>query len=78
MVSKLRDNQINPYFLKYIRYVCIYITLNGLTTSRKVSEFLFGYEDEYIASVKNAYPPFGGDPSAPSIIAFNDLNLTKE
>lgn len=45
MISKLRDNQINPYFLKYIRYVCIYITLNGLTTSRKVSEFLFGYED---------------------------------
>lgn len=27
--------------------------------------------------MKNAYPPFGGDPSAPSVIAFNDLNLTE-
>lgn len=26
--------------------------------------------------MKNAYPPFGGDPSAPSVIAFNELNFT--
>jgi len=45
---------------------------------RTPREILFGYEDEFLASVKNAYPPFGGDPSAPSIIALNELNFTKE
>jgi hypothetical protein len=57
--------------------VCIYVTLNGFTTTRTVREFLFGYEDEFLATVKSAYPPFGGDPSAPSVINFNDLNFTE-
>jgi hypothetical protein len=39
---------------------------------------IFGYKDEILEQVKNAYPPFGGDPSTPSLIAFNDPNITKE
>jgi hypothetical protein len=38
---------------------------------------LFGYEDQFLKEVKEAYPPFGGDPSAPSIIAFGDPNVTE-
>ena len=68
---------MDTYFYQYIRYVGIYITLGGFTTTRTAREFLFGYEDEFLATVKSAYPPFGGDPSAPSVIAFNDLNLTE-
>ena len=68
--------EFSEQFLKYIRWFSITITLNGLTMNRTVREILFGYEDEYLAQVKNAYPPFGGDPSAPSVIALNDLNLT--
>jgi hypothetical protein len=64
--------------LRYIRWFAITITLNGLTMNRTVREILFGYEDEYLAQIKNTYPPFGGDPSAPSVIALNDLNLTNE
>lgn len=74
----MAEQSIDSYFYKYIRYVGIYITLNGFTTTRTVREFLFGYEDEYLATIKNQYAPFGGDPSAPSVIAFNDLNFTKE
>jgi hypothetical protein len=55
------------------------VTLNGFTTTRTVREYLFGYQDDFLEkTVRTAYPPFGGDPSAPSQIAFNDLNLTKE
>lgn len=57
--------------------MCIYVALNGFTTTRTAEEYMFGYEDEYIKGVKEAYPPFGGDPSAPSLIAFNDLNVSK-
>jgi hypothetical protein len=39
---------------------------------------IFGYKEEILEQVKNAYPPFGGDPSTPSLIAFNDPNITKE
>lgn len=46
--------------------------------NRTVREILFGYEDEFLANVKHTYPPFGGDPSAPSVIALNDLNLTRD
>jgi hypothetical protein len=77
MVKNLKEGAFDPYFYQYIRYVGIYITLNGFTTTRTVREFLFGYEDEFLATVKNAYPPFGGDPSAPSVINFNDLNITE-
>lgn len=38
---------------------------------------MFGYYDDYLETIRNQYPPFGGDPSAPSFIHFNDLNLTK-
>jgi hypothetical protein len=27
---------------------------------------------------KNKYPPFGGDPSISSYIAFNDVNVSRE
>jgi hypothetical protein len=65
------------HFIKYIRWLAITVTLNGYTTTRTVREILFGYEDEFLAAIKNEYPPFGGDPSAPSVIALNDLNLTE-
>jgi hypothetical protein len=68
----------NPSFLRYIRWLAITVGLRGFTTTRTVKELLFGYEDEYLAKIKSDNPSFGGDPSAPSVIAFNDLNLTKE
>jgi hypothetical protein len=64
--------------LKYIRYVCISISLNGLTTTRTVREFLFGYQDELISKIKNKFPAFGGDPSVSPLVYYNDANLTKE
>jgi hypothetical protein len=76
ILSKLAQNSFVEYLMKYIRWTCIQITLNGYTTRRTPREILFGYEDEFLAQVKNAYPPFGGDPSAPSVIAFNELNFT--
>jgi hypothetical protein len=39
---------------------------------------MFGYTDELIDEQKTTYPPFGGDPSIQSYLAFNDLNLTEE
>jgi hypothetical protein len=51
--------------------------LNGLTTERSARELIFGYDDELLLEVKNMYPPFGGDPSTPSLVAFNDPNITK-
>ena len=48
----------------------------GFNTRKSVRGYLFGYEDPFLAAVKAQYPPFGGDPSAPSVINFNDLNLT--
>ena len=61
----------------YMRYVALEVGLNGLTMERTARELIFGYEDEILQQVKNAYPPFGGDPSTPSLIAFNDPNITK-
>ena len=39
---------------------------------------MFGYQDEILTEVKDQYPPYGGDPSTPSLILFNDPNVTKE
>jgi hypothetical protein len=77
ILSGIIKNVFGAKFLDYIRWFGITITLNGLTMDRTVREILFGYEDEYLAQIKNTYPPFGGDPSAPSVIALNDLNLTE-
>ena len=61
-----------------MRYVVIFIGFNGFTRERTAKQFIFGYNDEYLLSLKNTYPPFGGDPSIPAYTAFNDLNLTEE
>lgn len=68
-----------PVLLKdYMRYVCIFVGLRGFTHERTARELIFGYNDEYLLERKNNYPPFGGDPSTPAYIAFNDLNVTEE
>lgn len=61
-----------------MRYVVVFISFRGLTYPRTVKELIFGYNDEYLLWRKNNYPPFGGDPSTPSFLAFNDLNITEE
>lgn len=43
MVKQIKEQTIDKYFYQYVRYVGIYITLNGFTTTRTVREFLFGY-----------------------------------
>ena len=63
--------------MRYMRWFGISVTLNGFTTNRTVRQILFGYEDQFLKVIKETYPPFGGDPSAPSVIALNDLNLTQ-
>ncbi len=44
---------------------------------RSAREMMFGYLDPILDEVKHAYIPFGGDPSTPSLVAFNDPNITK-
>lgn len=60
-----------------MRFVGIEVGLNGLTIERSPRELIFGYEDDILKQIKESYPPFGGDPSTPSLIAFNDPNITK-
>lgn len=74
----LKDPKINSYLKKYIRFIIVYVTLQGFTNHRTVNEYMFGYEDEFLRDHRTTYPPFGGDPSAQSVIAFNDLNITQQ
>ena len=64
--------------LEFMRYVSIFITLNGFQTEHTPYEYMFGYDDPFLTEIKYGYPPFGGDPSAPNNVAFNDPNITKE
>lgn len=61
-----------------MRYIVVFVGFKGLTVQRTVRDYVFGYNDEYLLSRKNKYPPFGGDPSVPAYIAFNDLNTTRD
>ena len=63
---------------RYIRYVIIYVTFDGFVKERKVRDVLFGYIDELVDSLKTRDPIVGGDPSKPSLIHLNDLNITRE
>ena len=63
---------------RYIRYVTIFITLEGFTMEQTAYDLMFGYTDPFLDDIKHNYPPFGGDPSVQSKILFNDPNITKE
>ena len=56
----------------------IFVGLRGFTQTRSAKDLIFGYDDEFLTERKNAYPPFGGDPSIQNNIAFNDKNISKE
>ena len=68
----------DEHFFMYMRWVSVESIMGGFTTRQTVRGYLFGYEDPLLASVRTQYPPFGGDPSTPSMVNFNDLNLTEE
>lgn len=78
IISIFKDHEVLEVVKDYMRYVSIFIGLRGFTHARTVRELIFGYNDEYLLEIKNAYPPFGGDPSTPAYVAFNDLNVSQE
>ena len=56
----------------------IFVGLKGFTQIRSAKDLILGYDDEFLTERKNAYPPFGGDPSIKNNIAFNDYNISKD
>ena len=78
ILGQFRDSRTLKEFKDYIRYVVIYVAFGGFTRERTVREFIFGYNDENLLKIKEMYPPFGGDPSVPAYVAFNDLNTTAD
>ena len=78
MLEVFNHNSTLEEFKDYMRYIVIFIGFNGFTRERTAREFIFGYNDESLLELKNAYPPFGGDPSIPAYIAFNDLNVSEQ
>lgn len=72
-----KDKETSQSWKDYMRYVTVFVGLKGLTNVKTAREYILGYNDEYLLSRKNNYPPFGGDPSTPAYVAFNDLNVTK-
>lgn len=77
-LKTFNDKQVSELWKDYMRYIVVFIGFKGLTIQRTAREYIFGWNDEYLLSRKNKYPPFGGDPSTPALIAFNDLNITQE
>ena len=49
-----------------------------MTQQRSAKEIFFGYDDPFLAQLRDTDPLAGGDPSIQSLIAFNEPNLTKK
>lgn len=52
----------------YLRYIMLEIGLGGFTKTKTAKEHLWGYEDEFMKSIRETNPLDGGDPSLNSII----------
>lgn len=67
-----------PYLLRnYIRFVAIEVGFGGLTQKRSAKEVFFGYEDPFLAQLRDTDTLAGGDPSISPFIAFNEVNMTQ-
>lgn len=66
-------------FQDYLRYVTVFVAFDGFVKERSAYELVFGYEDVFLNNLREKTDPCrGGDPSIPSFIHFNDLNISKE
>lgn len=61
-----------------MRYVVMEVGFGGFTQQRSPREIFFGYVDPFLQNLKETDTMAGGDPSINSLIAFNELNLTRE
>lgn len=65
-------------FQDYLRYVTVFVAFDGFVKERSAYELVFGYVDGFLNDLKeNIDPCRGGDPSIPSLVHFNDLNISK-
>ena len=64
--------------LDYIRFITIEVGFGGFVQTHTVQEYLFGYEDPFLKTLKELDPLMGGDPSLEDIVALNEPNATLE